>query len=214
MTKRFLVAAALAVVASSAAARTLQQEQNLLLPERTRGRIDAPITIYEIADFECPACRMFFEQTEPTLMRDYIATGKVRLVYVNYPLVQIHKNAAAAHEFAMCAARQNHFWPIHDLLYRNQNAWATLDNPANYFYQLADSAKLDRSALKSCLDSGAERALIQAEVQAAYRAGVNSTPSFIVNGALLRGAAPMNAWKPILDSMYTAVTKRDVSRKP
>lgn len=213
MRMRFLTIGALAVAATTATARPLRQNPDLLLPERTRGSAEAPITIYEIADFQCPACRMFFTETEPALMRDYVATGKARFIYVNFPLVQLHQNAAAAHEFAMCAARQNHFWPIHDLLYRHQDSWATLADPAPYFYQLADSAKLDTPALKACLSSGVERDLIQAEAQAAYRAGVNSTPSFIINGALLRGAAPISAWKPILDSIYAKATADTASGK-
>ena len=111
----------------------------------------------------------------------------------------------------MCAARQNHFWPVHDLLYRHQDSWAELKDPSAYFYQLADSAHLQTDSLKACLTSGVMRTLVASEAEAAFRAGIRSTPSFIVNRALLTGAAPITAWKPILDSIY-AVTQKNAKR--
>src|SRR5690348_10355143 len=93
---------------------------------RTKGRSDAPITIYEMSDFQCPYCRQFALETLPLLERDYIATGKVRMVFINFPLTNVHKNAIVAAEVAMCAAQQQRFWPMHDLLFRHQPEWAQL----------------------------------------------------------------------------------------
>jgi protein-disulfide isomerase len=205
-------AVALAVTSLAGTATALQGHDPELLQQRTRGKASAPITIYEVADFQCPACRSFWANTEPTLIKDYIATGKARLIFVNFPITELHHNSAAAHEFAMCAARQDRFWPVHDLLYRHQDSWAELKDPAAYFHELADSARLQRDSLDACLSSGAMQGIIASEAQAAFRAGIRSTPSFVVNRALLTGAAPITAWRPILDSIYAA-TQND-STKP
>src|SRR5690349_24940972 len=86
------------------------------LAARTKGSAKAPVVVYEMADFQCPACREFAVTTLPVLDKAYVQSGKVRWVFVNLPLTNIHKNAVAAAQVAMCAARQNKFWPVHDAL--------------------------------------------------------------------------------------------------
>lgn len=194
--------------AATSPATLTNQEPDLFLLQRTKGDPKAPIAIYEISDFQCPYCRQFWEQTLPLLEKEYLATGKARLIFVNFPIAQSHANAPAAHEFAMCAAQQNRFWPIHDLLYKHQSYWAKLADPANFFLSLADSAGLSRKQLQDCLAAGQARMLVQAEYEVAWRGGVTSTPSFVVQGALLVGAAPIEQWRPILDSIYAERTRR------
>src|SRR6266480_2984138 len=184
-----------------------QEAARLMLAQRTRGRADAPITIFEFSDFQCPFCRAFWETTLPTLDRDYIGSGKVKLIFVNFPIAQIHPNAPAAHGFAMCSARQGTFWPVHDLLYRHQKEWEKLEDPKPVFYRLADSARLDRATLRACIDAKSEDWLVQGDEQAAWKAGVRSTPTFVINGGKLEGSYPIENWRPILDSIYRA-TKR------
>lgn len=192
------------LVAGAAAAQGPGPE---MLRERTKGRADAPVTIYELADFECPACRAFWTETLPALEREYVSTGKVKLVFVNFPLAQLHPNAPAAHQFAMCAARQNRFWPVANLLYTHQAQWAPMPDPTPYFRLLADSAHLQPDSLASCVADTTIRDLIQGEEAAGMRAGVHATPSFVVEGGLVTGAAPITAWRPLLDSIYQAKTK-------
>jgi len=182
--------------------------QDSVLGARTKGSPDAPVTVLEIADFQCPACRIFWEQTMPRLQQEYVESGKVRFVFLNLPLVEIHHNAAAAAQFAMCAARQQHFWPIHDALFEHQSAWAALPDPSAYFFSLAAAAGLQTDALSVCVGDTALRTAIAAEAEGLARAGVRSTPSFVINGALLEGAAPIESWRPILDSVYRAKTGR------
>jgi protein-disulfide isomerase len=172
------------------------------------GDAEAPITIFEASDFQCPYCRDFWSETLPIIERDYIRTGKVRLIFLNFPITQIHPNAAAAHELAMCAAVQDRFWPVHDLLYRYQAQWEGLGQPTSYFMALADSAGLHREELDTCLETGSVRRLILEEAQAAWQAGIRSTPSFVIEGGLLTGAQPIAVWRPILDSLVAAKTKR------
>src|SRR4249919_3327944 len=133
-TARILLTGLLLAVA---APLTAQGTPNLA--PRTRGVETAPITVYEMSDFQCPYCRRFALNTFPEIDRDYIATGKVRWVFINYPLTMIHPNAAVAAEVAICAARNGKFWEVHDLLFRNQSTWAPLTEPGAFFLTLADS---------------------------------------------------------------------------
>jgi len=174
------------------------------LAARTRGRAGAPVTVYEMADFQCPACRQFFETTLPVVDTAYVRAGKVRWVFINMPLTQIHKNAAAAAEVAMCAARQARFWPMHDLLYRHQREWAPLADPGTDFRHLADSAGLDSTAFASCVATHATVDEIAQDAVAARRAGADATPSFFIEGGLLSGAWPPADFRRVLDSIYRA----------
>jgi protein-disulfide isomerase len=175
-----------------------------LLAARTKGSPNAPITVLEIADFQCPACRVFWQETMPLLQREYVDAGKIRMLFVNLPLVSIHPNAAAAHEFAMCAAQQNRFWPVHDMLFDQQSVWVRLDDPSPYFYSVAAATGVATDSLDACVSAGRMRAFIMREAESVVRAGVQSTPSFVIEGALLAGAVPIEAWRPILDSIYGA----------
>jgi len=194
---------ALVTVAGALAGRLPAQTDPLLA--RTKGSPKAPVTVYEMSDFQCPFCKRHADQTFPALEKEYIATGKVRWIFINLPL-SIHPNAPPAAEFAMCAAREGKFWPAHDLLYRHQKDWAELPNPGNYFLGLADSAKLPRDRIRACLESGATRAAIKDDADGALRSGATSTPSFYIEGGMLVGALPPAIWRPILDSVVKAKT--------
>src|SRR2546422_1116248 len=176
------------------------------LAARAKGRTDAPVTVYEMSDFQCPYCREFALGTMPLLEREYIQTGKVRFVYINLPLSSVHKNAAAAAEVALCAARQQRFWPMHDLLFRHQDQWAPLASPRAYLLALGDSAGLDRAGLARCVASGATTADVRADAERARRSGATSTPTFYIEGALLEGAAPVTVFRAVLDSIYRSKT--------
>lgn len=177
--------------------------QDPLLGQRTKGDHDAPITIYEITDFGCSWCREFQLSTLPSIEREYIETGKARLVFVNLPIPALHPNSPAAHEFAMCAAQQDRFWPVHDLLFQHQDDWAALEAPRDYFAILADSAGLDSDPLNNCFDTGSVRWLVQQEAESvAQQAGIKSAPSFIVEKVLITGYRPIEGWRPTLDSLF------------
>lgn len=176
------------------------------LASRSKGKANAPVTVFEMSDFQCPYCQRFALETFPALEAQYVATGKVRWVFVNFPLVSIHPNAVPAAEVAMCAANQGKFWPVHDLLFRNQKAWAPLKSPAEYFLTFADSASLDRSAFQTCLTTGASRAIVESDAQGAARAGASSTPTFYIEGGMMKGAYPVEVFRKVLDSIYAANT--------
>ena len=180
-------------------------EQDDLHATRTKGSPTAPVTVYEMSDFQCPFCADFALQTMPALDREYVQTGKVRFVWVNLPL-PMHQNAVPAAELAMCGARQGKFWQLHDLLFRNQQRWAGLAEPGNYFLSLGDSAGANRDTLASCLREGAMRALVRADAEGAVRSGARSTPTFYIEGGLLVGAQPVEVFRPVLDSIVRVKT--------
>ena len=177
------------------------------MASRSRGNPAAAVTVYEMADFQCPACRQFFETTLPDVEADYIRTGKVRWVFVNLPLPQTHANAIAAAELAMCAAQQGRFWAMHDLLYRHQIEWADLADPGVYFCALVtDSARVRKDRLAACLATHATSPEITADADRARRSGAQSTPSFYIEGGLLVGAWPPADFRHVLDSIYLVKT--------
>jgi len=191
-----LVGALVALGTSAVAAQTDP------LGARSKGRADAPVTVYEMGDFQCPACRMFALTTFPTIDREYIATGKIRWVFVHYPLTSIHPNAAPAAQAASCAAQQGKFWPLHDLLYARQQEWADLDDPTVYFLALAEEAGVDRARFVGCATGDAARREVEEDAARSLRAGARSTPSFYIEGGLVRGAPPIAVFRQVLDSIY------------
>jgi len=178
------------------------------LGSRSKGSASAPVTVYEMSDFQCPYCKRFSEQTFPVLEKEYIATGKVRWIFINLPLVSLHPNAVPAAEFAMCAAREGKFWPAHDLLYRRQDVWAPLKNPAAFLLSLADSLKIPRARITPCLEKGETRELVRSDSEGSVKAGASSTPTFYIEGALMKGAYPPEVWRPILDSIVRAKARK------
>ncbi|HEU4569460.1 MAG TPA: thioredoxin domain-containing protein [Gemmatimonadales bacterium] len=177
-----------------------------LLRARTKGDSTAPVTVVEMSDFQCPFCRRFATESFPALDSEYVRTGKVRWIFLNFPLTQIHPNAAAAAEMAMCSAEQGRFWPVHDLLYKHQALWAPLRDPGQFLLTLADSVGMSRDSLLPCLQEGRMRAQVERDANTSARIGANSTPTFLIGGALLSGAYPTDLYRHILDSIYTEKT--------
>lgn len=196
---------ALALPAAAGLARAQQSDD--LRAARTKGSATAPVTMYIMSDFECPWCGDFARNTFPIIEREYVATGKMKIVFVNMPLA-MHQNAEPAAEVAMCAARQNRFWQMHDLLFRHQSQWSNLSEPGPYFLSLGDSAGADRAQLTACLQTAATRPLVKADYDGSIRTGAHSTPSFYIEGGLMSGAKPMDVFRPILDSIIKAKAQR------
>ena len=186
--------------AAGPAARSAAQQDDQLIAARTKGRPTAPVTMYEISDFQCPFCAEYALQTAPTLDREYVQTGKVRVVFVNLPL-PMHRNSVPASELAMCGARQGKFWPLHDLLFRTQQRWKGLAEPGSFFLGLADSVGANRDSLIACVRDGATRALVRSDAEGAVRSGAHSTPTFYIEGGLVVGAQPVEVFRSVLDSI-------------
>ncbi|HET9512865.1 MAG TPA: thioredoxin domain-containing protein [Gemmatimonadales bacterium] len=195
----------LGLLTALAAPLAAQQDKDPLAM-RTRGSASAPVTVYEMSDFQCPFCKRHVDQTFPVLEREYVATGKVRWVFINYPLTSIHPNAVPAAELAMCAGRQGKFWEAHHLVFRTQKVWAPLKDPGPFLASLVDSLGLSRTAVLPCLEQGQTRKEIQTDAEGSARAGAQSTPSFYIEGGLMVGAQPIEIFRQVLDSIYRVKT--------
>jgi protein-disulfide isomerase/uncharacterized membrane protein len=154
----------------------------------TKGRADAPVTIVEFSDFQCPACGQAFRDLHELLA----SRTDVRLVFRNFPLDSscnealprpIHPDACNAAIAAECARRQGRFWEYHDLLFENQR---TLDRDSLFRY--ARDVGLDVAAFRTCLDDPATRVRISDDARAGIAAGVESTPTLFINGRRIDGA--------------------------
>jgi protein-disulfide isomerase len=165
----------------------------------SKGPIDAPVTIAEFSDFECPFCRALF----PTLKRieqDY--KDKVRIVYLQFPLVSLHTRARKAAEASLCAYEQNKFWELHDAMFNDQQNLGVDD-----LKQKAAKLSLDMKAFNSCLESGKYLTEIQGDVAEGVRVGVSGTPAMFINGRLIVGAQPYaEIQKVIEDELKRAPT--------
>jgi len=171
------------------------------------GRNDAPVTLVEFSDYQCPFCQRFFATTLPALKKDYIDTGKLRFVYRDFPL-EMHPHAREAAVAAHCAGEQGKYWEMHDALFQYQAALA----PA----QLAERARalgLDSSRFDQCLTSGRHTASIERGLADGAAAGVQGTPGFVVGktqpgdtiqGTPIRGAQPLETFRRIIEQLLAA----------
>ncbi len=155
--------------------------------EPSLGPTNAPVTIVEFSDFQCPYCR----QAQDTLKRLMAAyEGKIKLVFRDFPLRNIHPQAQKAAEAAQCAAE----WPYHDKLFASTNL------QMDELKKFAQELQLNVEQFTSCLDSSKYAAGIDADMQAGQQAGVNATPTFFVNGYPLSGAASYERFKELVDA--------------
>ncbi|MFH1446865.1 MAG: thioredoxin domain-containing protein [Chloroflexota bacterium] len=145
------------------------------------GDPNAPVKIEEFSDFRCSHCRDFSEVMEPDIIDAYIKTGKVQLMFINF--AGLAADSANAAEAAYCAAEQNAFWEMKEILYK-YNTYADVYEPAS-LVTFANQVGLDTNAFSACLDSDVHLHDIQNDISYGQQIGVMGTPSFIVNGILV-----------------------------
>jgi len=156
-----------------------------------KGPAAAPVTMVEFSDFQCPFCA----RVNPTLKKlEEAYPGKLRIVFRDLPLLNIHKNAGHAAEAAQCAHDQGKFWDMHDRLFANQAKLAPTD-----LKEHAVALGLDAAAFNQCLDSGKYTAEWRKDAEEANRLGLSGTPAFFINGRLLSGAQPYEAFAAVID---------------
>ena len=155
------------------------------------GPNDAPITIVEFSDYECPFCRRWHAEVYKPLLAAY--PGKIRLVYRNLPLTSIHPDAMGAAEAAMCAGEQDVYWKYHDKLFSSE----TLGN--NVYLQYAQELGLNMTTFHSCLTDHKYQNTIQADSDFAVKLGIRSTPTFFINGLAIVGAQPLDVFKQVIE---------------
>lgn len=155
------------------------------------GPKDAPITIVEFSDYQCPFCRRWHAQVYQPLLAAY--PGKIKLVYRNLPLTSIHPDALGAAEAALCAGEQDAYWPYHEKLFSSEN----LGNQT--YVQYAQELSLNMDKFQSCIKDHKYQAAVEADSDFAVNLGVSSTPTFFINGLAIVGAQPLDVFKQVID---------------
>ena len=171
------------------------------------GNPDAPITIIEFSDFQCPFCARFHIETLPTIMEEYIEKGDVKLVFRDFPLQNIHPNAVPASVAAECANEQGKFKEMHDILFERQNEWSNLETVyvIDLFSQYSEQINLEQEQFTSCLSTGKYVKEIQNDLNDGRTYGITGTPGFFVGNqeigfVELKGAQPFESFKKVIDS--------------
>jgi protein-disulfide isomerase len=172
------------------------------------GSATAPVEVVEFADFECPACGSFANLTEPDVRARLVNTGQVRFRFVDYPL-DIHPNTWAAHSAAWCASEQNRFWEMHDLIFQNQDRWASqaTRRPNSVLTPLAQQLGLDMNRYEGCIDGRKFHPQIKANYDEAIKRGIPSTPTFIIGTQQVNGAVSYDQFKRYVDQALAAAPR-------
>lgn len=160
------------------------------------GSASAQVTIVEFTDYECPFCQKHFLQTYPLIKSNYVDTGKVKYVLMDFPL-SFHPSAQKAAEAAHCARDQGGdeaYFEMHDLLFENQQSL----NSASYL-AWAGQLGLNTEQFSDCLNTGKHAAKVQASLQYGTSLGVSGTPGFFINGVPVSGAQPYNVFQQIIE---------------
>lgn len=175
---------------------------------RSKGDADAPVVVYEVADFQCPYCRQFAVSVLPRLDAEYIRTGRVRWVFINYP-VPNHRRAWAAAEAAMCAgAVGDTFWALHEHLYANQNDWSGAADPRTLFLQYGREAGTPPGAMRACMERDELAPVLVQDLMLGSSAGIEGTPTFFVgDDTRVVGVKSVAEWREILDSALDAASR-------
>jgi len=155
------------------------------------GPEDAPITIVEFGDFQCPYCRRWHTEVYEPLLASY--PGKIRVVYRHLPLTSIHPDAFSAAEAAMCAGEQDAFWQYHEKLFSSETLGSEV------YIQYAQELSLDMTAFEACMTEHRYQEAIQTDSDFAINLGISSTPTFFINGLALVGAQPLDVFKQVID---------------
>ena len=170
------------------------------------GNPNAPITIIEFSDFQCPFCARFHVETLPSIMNEYINDGQVKLVFRDFPIQSIHSNALAASVASECANEQEKFKEMHDILFENQKEWnnQNTDNAINTFIQYASDMGLEEE-FNSCLKNAKYVEEIQKDLDDGRTYGITGTPGFFIGNDQigfieLKGAQPFENFKKVIDS--------------
>jgi protein-disulfide isomerase len=196
----------------SRAATPPPEPQNVVLnlkDDPFKGEKNAKVTLVEFSDYQCPFCARHVRETLPPLEREYIATGKIKYVFRNFPIASIHPLAFKAHEAANCSGEQEKYWEMHNRLFANSKALGAKD-----LSQHAQALALDLAKFQECLDSGKHAGKIRRDMAEGQTAGVKGTPTFflgltepndtqITAVKIIRGAQPYAVFKQAIESLLS-----------
>ena len=155
------------------------------------GPADAPITIVEFSDYQCPFCRRWHDEVYEPLLAAY--PGQIKMVYRHLPLTSIHPDAFAAAEAAMCAGEQDAYWLYHEKLFSSESLGSQV------YTQYAQDLNLDVETFEACLTGHKYQAAVEADSNFAIDLGIRSTPTFFINGLAIVGAQPLDVFQQVID---------------
>src|SRR5215207_5184582 len=155
------------------------------------GPADAPITIVEFSDYQCPFCRRWHDEVYEPLLAAY--PGQIKMVYRHLPLTSIHPDAMSAAEAAMCAGEQDSYWQYHEKLFSSES----LGN--SVYLQYAQDLGLNTTMFEACLTDHKYQQAIEKDSSFAIDLGINSTPTFFINGLAVVGAQPLDVFKQVIN---------------
>jgi protein-disulfide isomerase len=161
------------------------------------GSPDAPVTMIEYSEYLCPYCRRFVLETLPLIEEQYIDTGRVKLIFRDFP---VHGEGAIAMAMvAECAADQGKFWEMHVLLYERVEEWSASEQLLDTLLGYADELGMDSDAFYDCLQQGTTIERIREDYEIGVQEGVDATPTFFVNGTEVRGAVPFEDFQSVIE---------------
>lgn len=170
-----------------------------------QGQANAPVTMVEYSDFQCPWCRIFYTQTLKQIEDNYVKTGKVRFVYKHFPIPQLgHELAEKYAEASECASEQGKFWEMHNKIFDEQNkkGQSTIhDYTVDDMKKWAGEIGLDAAKFNTCLDSGQKASTVSQDHNEGVANGVGGTPTIFINGQQVgRGAEPYPVFQAAIDN--------------
>lgn len=193
--------------AAAAPAKPAFQPKDLVVGNSAYlGSADAPVTMFEYSDYQCPYCRRHATTVLTQIVKDYVDSGQVRVVMREYPITTIHPRAVAASTAALCAGEQGKYWEMHDQIFANQKALSDEDLLSH-----SNSIGLDQAAFQTCQADDATAKQIQAEIAEAQSMGISGTPSFVIGltdakdsnkvrvTRYIRGAQPLTAFQSAIN---------------
>jgi protein-disulfide isomerase len=163
-----------------------------------QGDQNAPVTLIEFSDFQCPYCGKFATETEQQIYDQYVKTGKLRFGYIH--LTFLGEESQWAAEASECANDQNAFWPYHDYLFSHQSGENLGAFSKDNLKKFAATLNLNTDEFNQCLDSGKYTDLVKSQTSMAQNLGVSSTPTMVINGKVLLGAQPFATFQQLIES--------------
>lgn len=173
------------------------------LPEQSFGSADAPVTVIEYASLTCPHCRTFHVNTWPAVKEKYVDTGKVRFIMREFPF---DPRASGGFMLARCAG-EDRWYPIVDLLYRSQDSWARVPDSVAALKSLMGMTGMSGEQVEACLRDQDMLEKVTAVMEAGKSYGVDSTPTFFINGEKTTGALNIQQFSEIVDPLIAAAAE-------
>jgi protein-disulfide isomerase len=170
------------------------------------GPATATVTVREFADFQCPACAGF-EPVLAQMRKEYVDTGKVRFVFFDFPLEDLHKNSVLASQFVRCAGDQNHYWQMHDAMYAKQAEWGDMKEPLDTFLGYSSKLGIDNTRMLACIRAGTTHQDVMRSEAYGDALGLHATPVFAVNGQGYVGGVAYTDLKALIDEQLAASVK-------